>query len=306
MGVDELVDTLIATQNGVISRRQARECGLTDHRIRYLVETGTWLQLDTAVFAPRSSTASWHRRMNAALLSRPEALAAGRSAGYLHGFPGIRTTRPEILVPFTGNARSPLARVIRSRHFNQIARASVLTYETTTVAETILTLSFREPWETIERIVDDQLAANRLSVSDFGPIFERLSGARVRGLPMLRRIVGDRTDDAYQPPTSLLERWLYRMLSSPCMPAHERQLPISYPTTEATVDAYIPTWRMIVEGDGRRWHTRKADFDRDRERDNAAAAAGLIVVRFTYRMLKEEPDRCRQVLLDAGKWRVTR
>jgi very-short-patch-repair endonuclease len=61
---------------------------------------------------------------------------------------------------------------------------------------------------------------------------------------------------------------------------------------------------MIVEADGRRWHTRQADFERDRRRDNAALALGLVVVRFTYKMLVTEPDYCLRILLDAGRKRM--
>jgi very-short-patch-repair endonuclease len=268
-----------------------------------MVECGKWVQLDTRVFAVGSAPATWPRQMTAAVLSRPVALVAGRSAGYLHEFPGFRSGRPEILVPFAGNARSPLARVIRSRHFEQIASARVRGFQVTSVAETVLTLSYRESWETIELLVDDQLAAGRLAVPDFDPIFDRLIDARLRSLPMLRRIVADRSEDAYQPPTTELERLLYRALDSEELPTFERQIPFEYETTDATVDAYIPSWRLIVEGDGRRWHTRKADFERDRERDNAAAAAGLQVVRFTYRMLQDDLDRCHRILIETGRWR---
>ena len=303
VGVHKQVDQILARQHGVISSSQAAECGLRRHHIRSLVESGRWVQLDTRVYAVGSSPPDWSRQMTAAVLSRPVALVAGRSAGYLHEFPGFRAGRPEILVPFAGNARSPLARVIRSRHFGQLETRKIRGFRVTSVAETILTLSFREGWPTIERLVDDQLAAGRLVIPDFDPIFDRLVDARLRGLPMLRRIVSDRSEDAYQPPNTELERLLYRMLGSEGLPGCRRQIPMAYETVEATVDAYLPTWRLIVEGDGRRWHTRKADFERDRERDNAAAAAGLQVVRFTFRMLKEDPDRCRRVLIDTGRWR---
>jgi very-short-patch-repair endonuclease len=295
----------MSEQLGVISRAQAQASGLTEHQIRTLVRTERWLKLDHAVFAARSSPPGWRRALAAAVASRPVALVAGRSAGHLHGFPGFRPGKPEILVPFPGNARSPLARVVRSRHFDQIDSVLVDGLATTSIAETILTLSFREQWGTIERVVDDQMAAGRLSVEEFDPIFGRLAKARMRGLPMLRRIIGERRDDAYQPPTSELERLLYRMLDSDELPPAVRQMPMAYPGVSATVDAYLPRWSLIVEGDGRRWHTRQADFERDRERDNAAAAAGLLVVRFTYPMLKDDPDRCRQVLREAGQWRAT-
>lgn len=241
--------------------------------------------------------------MHAAIVSRPNAVAAGRSAGYLHGFPGFRQGKPEVLVPFEGNARSPLARIVRSRHFERVATVMIDGFASTSVAETVLTLSLRESANTLERIVDDRIAARALHITDFDQILERLINARQRGLPTLRRIVAERDSDAYQPPTSELERLLYRLLDRDELPDYSRQLPIDYPSMKATVDAYLPVWRSIVEGDGRRWHTRKADFERDRRRDNAAAAAGLLVIRFSYHMIRYEPDVCLQTLLDAGRFR---
>jgi very-short-patch-repair endonuclease len=228
---------------------------------------------------------------------------AGRSAALLHGFSGFVKSRPEIMMPFPGNSRSPIARVIRSRHFHAISTTTTMGYLCTTVAETILTLSLRETSGTIERCLDDQLARGILAVSDFAPIFERLVNARQRGLPMLRSLVRERSDDAYEPPTTALERLLYRSLEHPALPSYTRQVPMGYSQVSATVDAYIPNWRMIVEGDGRRWHTRKADFERDRLRDNAATAAGMVVIRFTYQMLRNHPEECLQTLLQAGRWR---
>ena len=301
----ERLDLLAARQHGVVGRSQALDCGLTGHQIRTRLESGEWLTLDANVFALRSSVPTWERKMHASLISRPRALVAGRSAGYLHHFPGFHAGRPEILVPFQGNARSPLARVIRSRHFDRIATTKVEGFQCTSIAETVLTLSLRESAQTIERVVDDRIAAGALRIPDFDPILERLLGARQRGLPMLGRIVAERDSEAYQPPTTELERLLYELLDSPEIPEYARQLPINYPTSTATVDAYIPKWRMIVEGDGRRWHTRKADFERDRQRDNAAAAAGLLVIRLSYQMLRNDREGCLQTLVDAGRFRAT-
>ena len=36
-------------------------------------------------------------------------------------------------------------------------------------------------------------------------------------------------------------------------------MPMRNQLVVATVDAYRPVWRLIMEGDGRRWHTRNAD-----------------------------------------------
>jgi very-short-patch-repair endonuclease len=53
----------------------------------------------------------------------------------------------------------------------------------------------------------------------------------------------------------------------------------------------IPEWRAIVEADSRRWHTRVADFERDRQRDNEAVVHGYRPVRFTWHALNHEVDR---------------
>lgn len=298
-----MIDPLAARQNGVFTRRQALVNGLSERQIQRRLDRGTWVRLGSGVYGVASAPPTWGRQLWAAYLSRPEALVAGRSAAYLHGFTGMRQSKPEILIPFAGNARSSLARVIRSRHYDVIEYKVVKGMETTSIAETILTLGYTNPGTSIERWVDDLMAANRLNPNEFDPIFARLTNARVRGLGTLRRVVLTRDHDAYQPPTSELERMLYRLLDRDELAQYTRQLPINFGRLDATVDAYIDDWRLIVEGDGRRWHTRKADFDRDRARDNAAAAKGIQVIRFTYRMLKSDPDGCVNTLLNTGRWR---
>lgn len=297
------LDRLAARQHGVFSRGQAITLGLTRAQISYRLEQHRWVRLSSGVYALASAAVSWERQLMAALLTHPRSVVGGRSAAVLHEFAGFRRGRPEILAPFSGNSRCSLARVVRSRHFDSVATSIIAGFHCTTIPETILTLSLRESPSTIERVLDDQLAAEKLKVDDFGPILERLEFARQPGLPALRRALSRRSADAYQPPTSLLEKLLYQLLTRPELPPHDRQLPIAYERLDATVDAYIPEWSIIVEADGRRWHTRVADFERDRARDNAAAAAGLVVVRFTYRMLKDNPKECLDTLVNAGRWR---
>jgi hypothetical protein len=48
--------------------------------------------------------------------------------------------------------------------------------------------------------------------------------------------------------------------------------------------------RLIVELDGRAFHSTPADFERDRARDRKLHAAGWCVVRVTWRQLHDDPD----------------
>lgn len=303
MDVREQISRLMASQNGVISRGQAITAGASNGFIRVRLERAEWIELSSGVYASSTSSPTWDRQLWAALLGHPRAYVAGRSVAHLHRFDAVRPSRPEILVPYGGNNRSSIARVIRGRHFDQVATKVVRGFRCTSVAETILTLSMTHPPSLIEKYVDDQLVAKSLVIADFNPVLERLEFARQPGLRALRRIIAARADDAYQPPTTELERLLYRLLDRPEVPPYERQLPIEYPTVTATVDAFIPDWLLIAEGDGRRFHNRQADHDKDRLRDSEALAAGLAVVRFTWPMLKYQPEDCLRRLLAIGKHR---
>jgi very-short-patch-repair endonuclease len=153
----------------------------------------------------------------------------------------------------------------------------------------------------MEALVDFLIARKSVSVRELARLVALNGG--VPGVRKLRRIVEYRLPDAYQPPANELERLLYRVLDDLRLPAYTRQLPISFRQVDATVDAYISEWRLIVEGDGRRWHTRHADMVRDRLRDNEATAHGYAVLRFVYEQLRDEPDRVLDTLLRTGRVR---
>lgn len=305
MDVDRRLDEYAARQYGVVSRGQALSLGMSDEMIARRVASGRWIRLASGVYAYGSAPPKWERQLAAAVLSRPRAVLAGRSAAVLHGFEGVSRSRPEILVPTNGSGRSSLARLIRERYFDEVATTRIAGFEVTSVAETIWTLASRTPASRLHRIVDDQLAGRRLRVDDFDPILARIEGERRPGAPRLREVLADVRLDAYQPATSELEAHLYPLLDRPELPPYSRQCPIRLDDEiDAVLDAFIGLWGMVVEVDGRRWHTRRADFERDRRRDNAALAMGLIVVRFTYRMLVDDPEYCLQTLLKAGRKRI--
>jgi very-short-patch-repair endonuclease len=48
--------------------------------------------------------------------------------------------------------------------------------------------------------------------------------------------------------------------------------------------------RLAVETDGLRFHGTRRAFERDRSRDAHPAAAGVNVLRFTWRQIVHEPD----------------
>lgn len=298
---DRIVDEYASRQYGTFSHRQVEKAGFSSRMILTRIENGAWLRLAPAVYVLASAPPKWERQMAAALLTRSGSIVAGRSAAHLHGFDGFGPGRPVIMIGPGGNARSPLATVIRSQRFDRVGRRRLRGFEVSDEAETVMTLAAELDILRLETLIDSLLARKTCSVDELAFVVTENRGAR--GVARLRPIVAHRRADAYQPPTTELERLLYRILDDPRLPPHTRQMPMAFQRVDATVDAYIEAWRLIVEGDGRRWHTRRADHDRDRLRDNEAVAHGIAVLRFTYEMLRDSPGMVVDTLLRTGRVR---
>lgn len=59
----------------------------------------------------------------------------------------------------------------------------------------------------------------------------------------------------------------------------------------ARVDLAYPGARLVIEADGRRWHSGRADFESDRERSNLLAARGCTVLRFGWDDVRRRSDQ---------------
>lgn len=297
------LDALAARQHGVFSRRQALDRSVTDRMIEQRLRSGAWIRLAPGVYAVASAPATWERQVMAAVLSRHRAIVGGRSAAVIHRFDGFRRGRPELLVPSGTSSRSPIARLTRTIWFDAIDTVHVAGLPVASRPETLTQLAGKISMRQLEEILDDQLAADQLTVEDFEPIRRRVGDGRVRGASQLFSLLDARAHDAWEPPVTRLEGLLHRLVGDPRIPPAASQHPFQFDACPMIVDLYIAEWRLILEADGRRWHSRRADFERDRARDNAAAAQGLAVLRFTWQMLTRDFEGCLQTLLRTGETR---
>jgi very-short-patch-repair endonuclease len=303
MDGDRLIDVFASRQYGAFSIFQVREAGLDRSAVRRRVESRAWVRLSPGVYALASAPPVWERQLSAAVLSRPRAYVAGASAAYLHRFSGFSTQRPVIMVPRSGNARSPIARVIRSTFFFTVRVARRRGFLTTTPAESLLTVAADMGTDAVSSLLDDCLLRGILQLNDFEPIFDRISGARLAGAARLRRSVEERLPDVFDVDSSYLERHLEQLLRDDRVPVWSREHPFTIEGRRSRVDVFIPDWLLVVEADSRRWHARQADFELDRARDNELAGRGIQVLRFTYVMLTRDPQGCLATLLETGSHR---
>lgn len=301
---NEAVDALLARQHGVVTRAQVLAAGGTNGQIAHRLASGEWIRLAGSVYGPRSAPATFERNLTAALLSRPGSFACRRSAAILHELPGFRSGRPEIVVPYGWSGRSAVATVRRSVYFDRLGWTTLKGFPVTDLPETLFMVAGIVDQPRIERLIDLALSRGRCSVDELNDIHVRHLGDRIPGIRRFERSLTTRQAAAYVPPESELERHLVHLLDHPHIPEVAYQHAAPWAPLAHRVDAYLPEWQLVVEADGRAWHTRVADFESDRERDNAATAAGIAVLRFTWSMLTKRLDHCRQLTVRAGERRA--
>lgn len=253
------------------------------------------------------SPSTIQQQLHVAVRSRTKALVSGRTAAWLHGFDGVaKPIRPELTVPASASGRSSAAVIRRSQHFANIVTVSVEGVPVASVAETVFRMAeYISPRRTA-RFLDAALLTSPDADAVLGEIYLRHQGERMRGMAALRPLLLERLSTQTAATESELEALADEVFADAELPRILPQSPIPWAPSAGRVDRFIPEWRLIIELDGRRWHAREEQFEMDRIRDNAAAANGYAVLRFTWTMLRTQPDHCIALILKTGRQSKTR
>jgi len=96
-------------------------------------------------------------------------------------------------------------------------------------------------------------------------------------------------------PWSVAERLAHKILHQAGITGWLANRPVVLDGQTYFLDIAFPGIRLVLEIDGREFHTKSDVFESDRRRQNDLVLARFTVLRFTYRRLVDEPD---QVLAD--------
>ena len=300
--LERAIEALARRQHGVLARRQVLATGASPSFIDRRLRSGAWMSLAPGVYALPGNPSTWQRQAMAAVLFHPQAVLSGTAAAALHGVPGYRRGRLEVTVPPGGNHRSPLAVVRRRR---AVDRTRVDGIPVVTVGQLVCDLAGCMGPDRLAALVDDVVALQLTSVPALARRVERVASPPFPGRASLVGLLAARVGPAAVAPTSVLEGALYRIVDDPRFPPCERQArPPWRLEAPQRVDLLIPAWRLIVEADGRSWHSRVADFARDRQRDRMALRHGYAVARYVHEELLSDPDGVRADLLAIGRDRA--
>lgn len=284
--------SLASQQDALVTRHQARD-HLTRKQLEGRLASGRLVVVRRGVYrfagAPRGR---WHDLRAACLAAGPAAVASHRSAAELWALRGIVADRPEITVPAPMWVRLP---GVRSHQSSRLPPCRVVSRDgipVTTPARTLADLSGCVSPRFLAFLVDQSLRRKLTDLGTLREVHDELDG-RVRGLDALLAALEAR-QPGYEPGDSRGELELAALLVRAGLPAPVHQHQVAAGGTVYLLDLAYPDRRLGVEYDGWEVHGTRSAFEHDRARDNALAAAGWTILRYTSGMSREQ-------LMDAAR-----
>lgn len=299
--VDSVLTEIAREQCGLFSRHQVLGAGGSDKLISRRLKAGRWSRVATGVYSLAGWPESWRRSLWAAHLHvSPASVVSHEAAAALHGLILFRPGPVVVTVPH-GDHERPMneVRVHQSTDLVPAHVARIDGLPVTTVARTLLDLAAVAGRDRLGRSLDDAHVSKLCPLSDVQNLYEELRRPGKRGMKRLGRLLAAR-GPGYVPPESVLERRLHGVLDDPRLPKPRRQFPLPWRgPAEQRVDLAFPEHKVIVEADGRRWHTRMDQMAADRRRDREALNQGWRVYRFVWEEITGNAEMVRQTVIEA-------
>jgi very-short-patch-repair endonuclease len=268
-------------QHVVFAYWQLVDLGLTRGAIEHRLAAGRLYRVHHGVYSLTPSLTPRGHVMAAVLACGPDALLSHRSAADLHGLRQTNQRKTDVTVPRKSRHGRPTIR-IHSSTFDPEDVATVDNIPVTSVARTILDLAGVLDEHQLLRAIEN---AERLQKFDLRALHRAMARRpRARGIAKLRRVLA-----TYREPPdtrSELERTFLELIRSSPLPDPL----VNTIVAGLEVDFCWPRFKLVVELDGRAYHSSRRAFETDRIRDATLQRHGYRVLRITYRRLKEEPE----------------
>jgi very-short-patch-repair endonuclease len=277
-------------QHLVFPRQQALAAGFSPSTLKRRVATGRWRRQGRRVYTFGGLTLTWRGRVSAAVLDHPRAAASHRTAAALFGVPGFPPAPIDLSVWRGGVHRHAGATLHETSWLPDDHLRVVDGIRCTTLARTIFDLAGTERPGRVGRALDNSTNHLGLEVEQLEDVLAAMGRRGRPGTALIRELL-DARGEGYVATESELEDLLLEVLRERGVPLPRRQVHVGGDRLVGRVDfAYVPE-ALIIEADGRRYHTAKLDLDADRARDNELMAAGWRVLRVTWDDLVHRPDR---------------
>lgn len=278
---------VLARQHGVASYQQLRKCGLSVKTIRGFVRRGELIEMGRHVLRHAVAGHSYQQRCHAGVLDVGHQAAVSYDAAcVVWGFDGFAGRNVEVTIDHRFRVRSSLAVVHTSKDLTQIDLQTRDHLRVTSAARTIIDIAGRSD---IRRVADAVDSAIRDGHTSETHLHRRLAALWYPGRPgtgRLSEVLGRRPGGGLH---SVLEREFNGMLRIAGIPIAS-QVSITGADGTIRVDFQVVDRPLVIEVNGHRTHSSRAQTTSDARRGRLAFSTGSSVLTFTAFEIFVEPD----------------
>lgn len=272
------VQEVAESQLGMITARQAVRAGVTSETLRAQVDAGRWQRVHRGVYATFSGEPSRDAALWAAVLrAGPGAALSHQTAAELYGLTRQPSRLIHVTVPADRRVAPVRGLVVHTSERIAVARHPVLLPPRTRVEETVLDLADQaKKFDEALGWVCAACAGRLTTPGKVGDVMAQRARQRFRG--GLQLALADIADGVH----TVLEHHYLRDVQRPhSLPPARHQVHVARDGRSQYWDLLYEEYQVVVETDGRLAHRAETQWQ-DMHRDNAAAADGLITLRYSW------------------------
>jgi very-short-patch-repair endonuclease len=273
------ITSLAARQHGLVTRAQAARRGVNRQAWYRAIGAGRLRAVAPGVAALPGSPATAEQRILAAVLAvGPHAAASHGSAAHLWGVPLAPSTMVDLVTAERSCSTSvPWIRLHTPTDLDDLRAIRRAGIPVVNPLRVLCDLGQTDP-DAVIPALEHFMLEGLVSWTAVAAAVRRHSRQGRHGIVALRAALETWAIDG-KPPDSELERRMIALLTGSGLPRPEFHARILGHEVDF---AYVPE-RVVLECDGWQSHGRdRAQFEHDRARDAVLAAAGWLVLRFTW------------------------
>lgn len=293
---------IAAQHHGLVRTDLADAVGVRASVLARRAEAGVLERLDHSIYRVAGSPDTLSQRLLLACWQTGRtALVSHRAAAMVWGLDGFERAPLEVLIDRAAPHRRARRGLIVHRMDGIEDRDRSLratSVPVTSVERTLLDLAGVVPPRRLEQALED---AHRRSLCSFDQVanrFVRWARQGRRGVGALRPLLADRVDEQV-PTASELERQVLLLCRGAGIEDPVGQHPVDLGDTTVFLDLAWPDRLLAVECDGMFTHGTNLQLPWDAERQNQLQLRGWLVLRYTHRQIRTDPDQCREEIRHA-------
>lgn len=272
----ELVNAILQQEDGILTMSSWRSLRSTVWR---LVHEGVLVRVFPGTYVPAGTEDQRDVYLRALSAWKPDGVVSGELAHKLHAgtAPQRASELGRVTVDRPGRSR-PRGRV----KFRRRTHESVIREGGIRIATPTMVAVDRAGWDG-GRAIDDLLRTRHVDPSQLAAVMPHFR--RTRHNPSRRRVVAESMTSPY----SYAERTLHRLLKKAGIVGWVANPVLRLGGELIRPDVLLRDARLVIEVDGREFHSGAVAFEHDRARQNQLVTHKYRVLRFTMDMLENDP-----------------